>query len=120
MKMFATALLTAAVMATPAFAVDSTTKTDTNVNTSVGTAQDSGVSLYDKSKVMPNSTLSTGDNDSYVRTNTDVETEATAEAEMNQDIARNSNNSESTSNRYNDNRNVHSYNDSGKKYGHRD
>lgn len=82
-------LITAAVagmLATPAFAADTSTDTSasttTNTTTGVTTSQDSGISLSGKAKVLPHASISTGDNTADTDVRTDVDASTTAKTDM--------------------------------------
>jgi hypothetical protein len=78
MKKFASMFVLSTMLATPAYAVDA--NTTTNTSTDVNTTQNSGVSLSGKAKVMPHATINTGDNTATtdVRTSTDATSRAMA------------------------------------------
>lgn len=84
MNKFLLTLICTSAFAASGMAADtentSSTKTSTGITTGVSTEQDSGVTLSDKAKVMPNSTITTGDNTSSTDIDTSVENDSKANA----------------------------------------
>lgn len=80
MKTLLTTLMLGTLFAAPAFAVDASSNTTANTNTTVTTGQDSGVSLSGKAKVLPHASINTGDNTATtdVRTSVDADSDASA------------------------------------------
>ncbi|MBI1275188.1 hypothetical protein GC177_04370 [bacterium] len=104
MKKLISMLALSAFVAAPAFAIDATATTNTDVSTGVNTSQDSGISLSGKAKVLPHASVSTGDNTATTDVRTSVDADNSAAAARSDTTV--------------ENKSYHSMNGKGHKYGH--